>query len=138
MEQSARGSAAQPSATQSSEGRHASTVHSRTGRCECTPDRDQGRGSGNSAPRRRHILAPTTGDQGQQTDTQLRILAAIQNVSDRLGRIEVQRPNTGTVPEPGASSHNELASYQEMFDQPGVFSLYAHDSLFGSDRLSLI
>lgn len=99
-----------------------------------------GWGSGQSA----HIELPSPSaavdDPAQQDNTQMKILVAIQSLRDRLGKMETQRPASGSAPEhqePSVAFQEELPSYQgEKLNPPDVLSLYAHSSLFESDRLS--
>ncbi|KAJ8260291.1 hypothetical protein GJAV_G00179270 [Gymnothorax javanicus] len=75
----------------------------------------------------------------QQPDTQLQILAAICDLSYRLGRVEAQCTTAKSSPEPGhsrGSSPNWLPSYQARKKDPDVLSIHAQDSPFGSDGRS--
>lgn len=94
-----------------------------------SPEHHRGRGPEKSA-------WPGSEQQGQPEDAQLKILAAIQGLSERLDRIEAQRPRVAPATDPQgltAASQGELPSYQEeRMDSVDVLSLYAHSSFAGS------
>lgn len=92
--------AAHPPPSKPKEGRHASKW-SKSLKRDHSPDHDH---SGKSAHKRQ--LSPEK--RGQQEDTQIQILAAIQSLSDQLTRIAAQRPVAGSssgVQEPLRSHH---------------------------------
>ena len=94
-----------------------------------SPDRHQGRDPVKSVRGKRS--SPDCQD--QTVDTQVKILAAIQSLSDRLTVIEAQRPvDVAASSSQGLSvaSLGDLQPYQEeRRGSPDVLSLYAHSSL---------
>ncbi|KAL7376907.1 hypothetical protein ABVT39_018140 [Epinephelus coioides] len=133
VEETARNKmAAHPPPSKTKEGRHASKQSKRHKR-DHSPDHYH---SGKSAHKRQ--LSPEK--RGQQEDTQIQILAAIQSLSNQLTRIEAQRPVAGSssgIQEPSMASQHDLPPYQsERQGSPDVLSLYAHSSFGGSAGLS--
>ena len=92
MEQSICAGAVQPPANQLSKGGHISKKHSQKSRLEYTPDHRQGWGPGKKGKKTNMLpslgIAGGLGDQGQQDESQLQILAAISGLSERFGRVE--------------------------------------------------
>ncbi len=84
-----------------------SSKKSRSRKRDRSPDHYQGWGPGQSVRGRR----PSPEHLDQSGDTQMKILAAIQSLSDRLTRIEAQRPVTvaaSVSQEPSVASQGDL------------------------------
>ncbi|KAL7386505.1 hypothetical protein ABVT39_009450 [Epinephelus coioides] len=124
--------AAHPPPSKPKEGRHASKW-SKSLKRDRSPDHYH---TGKSAHKRQ--LSPEK--RGQQEDTHIKILAAIQSLSDQLTRIAAQCPVAGSssgVQEPSMASQHDLPPHQsERQGSPDVLSLYAHSSFGGSAGLS--
>ena len=112
---------------QPSDGRHSSRAWGRRHRYEHSPERKDRRSERRPDRKRPHAA---------DDDTQLKILAAIQSLSDRLSKVEDQRSVSDTAEsrdqreELPLSSHRGLPSDQrERLDQknPDVLSLYASE-----------